>query len=228
MRKALRYSTLAVTLPTWSAFAGFYAGSFAIGVRLAMCMGNIGTDSCFSPDHIDDQLRASGLFVAMTALGALGGLYPAYRLANAYFPGEPPQQASRLQKGLNKINENHISRPMFKVFVALTSALAGIGMGWGLGVTSETSWCQTFVKFCYETDSQYKPYLMKSEIFMIPQIFFGLNGLLAGYKIGEHALNSATKSVNFFNPDPASAELLDDRGQAARDPQSPSSAARMT
>ncbi len=225
MSKALRYSTLAVTLPSWAAFSGFYAGSFAIGVRLAMCMGNVGDDSCFMPEHIDDQLRASGLFVAMTAVGALAGLYPAYRLANAYFPAEPAQHASVLQKGLHKINQNHISRPMFKVFVALTSALAGMGVGWGLGVTSETSWCQTFVKFCYETDSQYKPYLMKSEIFLIPQIFLGLNGLLAGYKIGEHALNSATHSVNLFNP--ASAGLLDTSGEPAPAPQSPGTAAGM-
>ncbi|MDF1655771.1 MAG: hypothetical protein P1U34_11725 [Coxiellaceae bacterium] len=228
----LRYSALTLAMAAWAAFMGFQSGSFSLGLRLSMCMANIGDDSCFTPDNIDQQLKDSSLFVGMVVCGALAGLYPAYKLVNAYLPAEPAKKASYLQQGLHKINqfevkEHSVGRHAFKASMALITALAGVGFGWGLGVTSETSWCETFVKFCYETDNQYKPLLMKSWLFLSPQIFLGLSGLLAGFKIGEHVLDSASAAVNRFNPSPAAALLLGSDGAAARDPTTPTAAGLM-
>ncbi|MDF1796152.1 MAG: hypothetical protein P1U63_06400 [Coxiellaceae bacterium] len=224
MNKALRYGSFALTAPVWGGFAAFYSGSFAIGLRLSMCMANIGENSCFDPENMNQELKDSSLFSTMVLFGALGGVYAAYRLTNAYFPAPPADKASCLQKGLHATNQNRSARLGFKALVAIASAFAGVSIGWGLGLTSETSWCQTFVKYCFETDDQYKPKLMKSWVFLIPQVFLGISGLLAGYKVAENELDSATNAVEQFNP--AMSPLLAGSDVPA-DPYAPPAAANM-
>ncbi len=184
----------------------------------------VAQDSCKPAPSIDYQLSHSSLIVGMTIAAALLGCFVIGKKAGElYFPGQKPQrtassldeesrlpspaeepatamnQPSLWSKGLDTVNHNFGRYPLMVLMGAIVGGL-GWATGYGAGVFTVTSWCNSTLQYCFEMDDQYKPKIYQNPILVMPIVFLALNGALAGVRATYDALQNASKNVESAQP----------------------------